>query len=210
MFVDRNEAGKKLAEKLVEYKGIGAVVLALPRGGVVIGAEVARALSLPLDIVSIRKIGHPFTPEYAIGVVDEHGATILNEWEAKEMNQDWLLHEIEKQKEEAQRRSTTYRGTRTPINLSGKTALIVDDGIATGLTMQLAVRVVKKSNAGKIVVAIPMAPPDSIELLKNEGADEVVVLEDPKEYLGAVGIHYVQFPQVEDAIVIKLLSEATL
>lgn len=210
MFIDRNEAGKKLAEKLVEYKGTDVVVLALPRGGVVIGAEVARALSLPLDIVSIRKIGHPFTPEYAIGVVDEHGATILNEWETKEMNQEWLSHEIEKQKEEAQRRSTTYRGTRTPIDLDGKTALIVDDGIATGLTMQLAVRVVKKSNAGKVVVAIPVAPPDSIELLKNEGADEVVVLEDPKEYLGAVGIHYVQFPQVEDAMVIKLLSEATL
>lgn len=210
MFVDRNEAGKKLAEKLGEYKGMDAVVLALPRGGVVIGAEVARALSLPLDIVSIRKIGHPFTPEYAIGVVDEHGATILNEWETKEMNQEWLSHEIEKQKEEAQRRSTTYRGARTPIDLAGKTALIVDDGIATGLTMQLAVRVVKKNNAGKIVVAIPVAPPDSIELLKNEGADEVIVLEDPKEYLGAVGIHYVQFPQVEDTMVIKLLSEATL
>lgn len=210
MFIDRNEAGKKLAERLARYKGTDAVVLALPRGGVVIGAEVARALALPLDIVSIRKIGHPFTPEYAIGVVDEHGATILNEWETKEMNQEWLSHEIEKQKEEAQRRSTTYRGARTPIDLAGKIALIVDDGIATGLTMQLAVRVVKKSNAGKIVVAIPVAPPDSIELLKNEGADEVVVLEDPKEYLGAVGIHYVQFPQVEDAMVIKLLSETTL
>lgn len=210
MFVDRNEAGKKLAEKLAGYKGADAVVLALPRGGVVIGAEVAKALALPLDIVSVRKIGHPFTPEYAIGVVDEHGATILNEWETKSLDKEWLAREIEKEKEEAQRRSATYRGTRAPIDLAGKTALIVDDGIATGLTMQLAVRAVKKSKPAKIAVAVPVSPPDSIELLKNEGADEVIVLEDPKEYLGAVGIHYVQFPQVEDAMVIKLLSEANI
>jgi len=206
MFVDPKEAGEKLAENLAEDKGADAVVLALPRGGVVVGAEIAKALSLPLDIVSVRKIGHPFTPEYAIGVVDEHGATIVNERETEQIDQEWLLREIKAQKIEAQRRSRAYRGTRASYAIAGKTAIIVDDGIATGLTMQLAVRAVKESKAGKIVVAVPIAPRDSIEMLKKEGADEVVVLEPPEEYLGAVGMHYAQFPQVEDGEVMKLLS----
>lgn len=206
MFIDRQDAGKKLAEKIAHYTGTDAVVFALPRGGVVIGAEVAQALALPLDIIAVRKIGHPFTPEYAIGIVDEHGAAILNETETKAVDQGWLARETEAQKMEAKRRSVLYRGGRASGIITGKTAIIVDDGIATGLTMRLAVRAIKQQNAKKIVVAVPVAPPDSIKMLKDEGADEVIVIEPPKDYLGAVGIHYVQFEQVEDDEVVKLMG----
>ena len=208
MFTDRHEAGKKLAEKLVQYQGTDAVVFALPRGGVVVGYDVAKALALPLDRIAVRKIGHPLTPEYAIGVVDEHGATIFNEAEKRAANPEWLAKEIEAQKNEAQRRSATYRGTRPLYAIAGKTAIIVDDGIATGLTMRLAVRAMKQRSAGKIVVAVPLAPPESLQALKNEGADEIVVLESPRDFLGAIGLHYVEFYQVEDDEVIKLLQSA--
>ena len=210
MFTDRHEAGKKLAEKLVQYRGADAVVFALPRGGVVVGYDVAKALALPLDSIAVRKIGHPLTPEYAIGVVDEHGATIFNEAEKRAANPEWLAKEIEAQKNEAQRRSATYRGTRPLYAIAGKTAIIVDDGIATGLTMRLAVRAMKQRSAGKIVVAVPLAPPESLQALKDEGADEIVVLESPSDFLGAIGLHYVQFDQVEDDEVITLLRSADI
>lgn len=206
MFVDREDAGKKLAEKLMGYKDIDAAVFALPRGGVVVGRAVADALGLPLDIIAIRKIGHPFMPEYAIGVVDEAGEMIYNEAETKAMNQEWLAKETETQINEARRRSMAYRGGRTPPDMKGKTAIIVDDGIATGLTMRGAVRAMKKQGARMIVVAVPCAPPDSMQTVKDEGAHDVLVLEDPKDFLGAVGLHYVKFNQVEDDEVVKLLG----
>ena len=204
MFEDRADAGRKLAEALREYAGKEAVVLALPRGGVVTGYEVGKALGLPLDIVSIRKIGYPGNPEYAIGAVDEKGTVILSEEVTASIDQAWLRAEIERQKSEAKRRSLVYRGERKPTDIAGKIAIIVDDGIATGLTMRLAVRVVKAQKPQAIIVAVPVAPPESIRMLKDEGAN-VVVLEPPENFLGAVGAHYMRFEQVEDAEVIKLL-----
>ena len=204
MFEDRADAGRKLAEALREYAGKEAVVLALPRGGVVTGYEVGKALGLPLDIVSIRKIGYPGNPEYAIGAVDEKGTVILSEEVTASIDQAWLRAEIERQKSEAKRRSLVYRGERKPTNIASKIAIIVDDGIATGLTMRLAVRVVKAQKPQAIIVAVPVAPPESIRMLKDEGAN-VVVLEPPENFLGAVGAHYMRFEQVEDAEVIKLL-----
>src|SRR3990167_6810217 len=140
MFRDRNDAGRQLAEKLAKYRGQNAVVLALPRGGVVTGREIAQALGLPLDIAVVRKIGHPLSPEYAIGAVDDAGVTLLNEAETESVSQAWLAGEIEREKKEAERRIKAYRGGRKPIPISGKTALVVDDGIATGLSMRLVVR----------------------------------------------------------------------
>ncbi|HEY4487756.1 MAG TPA: phosphoribosyltransferase family protein [Candidatus Paceibacterota bacterium] len=207
MFRDRKEAGKKLAQALGSYRGTDAVILALPRGGVVLGHEVANALSLPLDIIAVRKIGHPFSPEYALGAVDETGATILSESEAKVVDQSWLKEETTRQREEAVRRSAVYRAGRIPTTIVGKTAIIVDDGIATGLTMQLAVRSAKLQNAAKIVVAVPVAPPESSQLLKDEGADDTVVLESPERFAGAVGAHYAVFDQVEDDEIIQLLGD---
>ncbi|OGG62140.1 hypothetical protein A2766_01520 [Candidatus Kaiserbacteria bacterium RIFCSPHIGHO2_01_FULL_58_22] len=208
MFADRKEAGRRLARKIEAYRGTNALVLALPRGGVVVGFEVARALGLPLDILAPRKIGHPFHPEYAIGAVDEHGTKILNEAEAAAVDQAWLLGETERQKAEAERRIRAYRGERKAAEIGGKTVIIVDDGIATGLTMRLAVRSVKARKPERIVVAVPVAPPESPRALTDEGADEVVVLEPPGEFMGAVGAHYARFEQVEDAEVVRLLHSS--
>ena len=206
MFRDRNDAGRQLAEKLAKYRGQNAVVLALPRGGVVIGREIAQTLGLPLDIAVVRKIGHPLSPEYAIGAVDDSGAIILNDAETESVSQAWLADEIEREKKEAERRVKAYRGGRKPIPISGKTALIVDDGIATGLSMRLVVRSLRAQNPARIVVAVPVASAEAVESLRKE-ADEVITLEPPEEFLGAVGAHYIEFEQVEDAEVIRLLSE---
>lgn len=206
MFKDRNDAGRQLAERLVHYRGKNAVVLALPRGGVVTGYEIARALSLPLDIIAVRKIGHPDNPEYAIGAVDADGTTIVNDAEAAAADRVWLAGEIQTQEKEARRRGSVYRAGKKPLDIAGETALIVDDGIATGLTMRLAVRAAKAKKAKHIIVAVPVAPPEAVRALKREGADEVVVLESPEGFLGAVGAHYVRFEQVEDDEVIRLMG----
>jgi len=206
MFKDRSDAGRQLAEKLAPYRGKEAVVLALPRGGVVIGYEIARALSLPLDIIAVRKVGAPDNPEYAIGAVGADGTAILNDAEAAMIDKAWLAGEIAAQKKEARRRGRVYRAGRKPLGIAGKTAIIVDDGIATGLTMRVAVRSAKAEKAEKVVVAVPVAPPESVHALSEEGADEVVVLEPPEEFLGAVGAHYIRFEQIEDDEVIRLMG----
>lgn len=205
MFKNRVEAGRKLAQKLEAYRGKDALVFALPRGGVVLGFEIARALSLPLDIIATRKIGHPSNPEYAIGAVDESGMTILNQAEIGSVGKQWLQEEIEKQEAEAKRRSALYRKDEKHFDIRGKVAIITDDGIATGFTMRLAVKAVKNERPEKIVVAVPVAPAESIRELKEEGADEVVVLEPPEGFMGAVGAHYQEFEQVDDEEVVRLL-----
>src|SRR3989338_2487795 len=206
MFKDRSDAGRQLAEKLAPYRGKHAVVLALPRGGVVIGYEIARALSLPLDIIAVRKVGAPDNPEYAIGAVGADGTAILNDAEAAMIDKTWLAGEIAAQKKEARRRGRVYRAGRKPLGIAGKTAIIVDDGIATGLTMRVAVRSAKAEKAEKVVVAVPVAPPASVHALSEEGADQVVVLEPPEEFLGAVGAHYIRFEQIEDDEGIRLMG----
>ena len=203
MFNDRQEAGKELAKKLASYRGKDAVVLALPRGGVVPAYEIAHALGLPLDIVAVRKIGAPGNPEYALGAIDEQGTRLMGE-AAGGFDKAWLNEEAGQQRAEAKRRAQLYRGKRPAFALSGKTVILVDDGIATGLTMRLAVKVVREQKPKKIVVAVPVAPEDSLEALKKEA--EVIVLEPPSEFLGAVGAHYIRFDQVTDAEVIALLK----
>ena len=205
MFRDREDAGKQLARALEGYRGTDAVVLALPRGGVVIGERVAKGLGLPLDIVVARKVGHPTNPEYAICAVDERGTRLCNEAELKRIDKKWLNQAVEQEQQEAQRRIALYRGKKAPISISGKTVIIVDDGIATGLTMRLAVQAVKTQGPKKVVVAVPVVPSDVAMKIKRE-ADELVVLLPPEDFLGAVGAHYEYFPQVEDAEVIRLLS----
>jgi len=204
MFADREDAGKQLAEKLARYKSEDAVVLALPRGGVAVGYEIAQALKLPFDIVVVRKIGPPGNPEYAVCAVDEKGTRLCNEGEARKVDEKWLAEETERQRQEAVRRIKKYRGNRAPAALQGKTVIIVDDGIATGLTMRLAVAAIKKQHPQKIIVAVPVAPLDAMRELRKEA--EVVVLEPPEEFMGAVGAHYKNFPQVEDEEVIRLLN----
>lgn len=207
MFTNRKEAGQRLAEALGAYAGKSdTVVLALPRGGVAVGFEAARALHLPFDIVVARKIGAPGNPEYAIGAITETGDAILNEDEARHIDKEWLAQAMAEEKKEARRRLQTYRGGRPALVLRNKTIIIIDDGIATGYTMRAAVASVKARRAAKIVVAVPHGAADSIERIRRE-VEEVVALDTPEMYF-AVGAHYRDFPQVEDKEVIALLSEA--
>src|SRR3989344_3855092 len=168
MFADREEAGRQLAEQLSQYRGKDALVLALPRGGVVLGAVIARVLSLPLDIIAVRKIGHPSAPEFALGAVDEEGTRILNEEEAALVDLDWLSSETAREMKEAKRRSRVYRSGQAHANMSGKTAIIVDDGVATGLTMRLAVKVAKAQKPKRGIVATPVSSSEAAaEILED-------------------------------------------
>ncbi len=206
MLKDRRDAGKKLADKLKSYRGKNAIVLALPRGGVVVGAEISKILSLPLDIIVTRKISHPSNPEYAIGAVNEEGLTVLNEFEISSIDKNYLQSEIENQKEEAKRRVKHYRKDKVFPDLRGKLAILVDDGIATGFTMRLAIKAAKKQRPEKIIVATAVAPLDVIEELKREGADKIVLIESSHKFLGSVGAYYKEFDQTSDKEVVELLN----
>lgn len=209
MFKDRRDAGRQLAEKLASYRGTDATVIALPRGGVVVGHEVACDLGLPLDIVITRKITHPLSPEYAIGVVDETGTVILNEEEAEAVSREWLEKEVAAQRAEAHRRNVLYRKGKDPLDLAGRVAIIVDDGIATGFTMDLAIEVVKKWWPEKIIVAVPVSSTEAAERIKGK-VDKLVILEDPGFFGGSVGEHYSEFEQVDDDTVIGLVHSNPL
>lgn len=207
-FADREHAGKQLAHTLRHYNEKDTVVLALPRGGVVIGAEVAKKLSVPLGLVLVRKIGHPLNPEYAIGAIAEDDKPILNKSEMINVNDEWLKRAVSAGRKLIEhRRELYYDDDFTPPDLRGKTVILVDDGIATGYTMEAAVQAVKRKRPKRIIVAVPVAPEDSIEMLE-EAADEVIVLDEPSEFLGAIGNHYMEFEQVDDEEVRTLLREA--
>src|SRR3989338_6113938 len=204
---DRADAGKRLAKALAVYRATNAVVLALPRGGVVVGAVIASTLGLPLDIIAVRKIGHPNNEEYAIGAVNAEG-TLLWDEAARGVDEVWLQEEAARQQREAQRRAILYRGALAPLDLAGKIAIIVDDGIATGLTMRLAVASVKAQSPARVVVAVPVASAEAAQEVMRV-ADELVMLESPENFLSAVGAHYEEFEQVEDNEVIWILLESS-
>ena len=204
-FRDRVDAGKRLAAALQRYRGKESVVYALPRGGVVLGVEIAQALESPLDIIGVRKIGHPLSPEYAIGAVAEHGALVCNEQEVARVDQEWFEETVARERAEARQRRLRYTGATEPRPISGKTAIIVDDGVATGLTMEAAILDVKQRTPARTVVAVPVCPYDTATTLSRQ-ADELVTLDIPKSFLGAVGAYYDPFEQVSDDIVIELLK----
>lgn len=210
-FKDRQEAGRLLADGLAKvlanHPDEAAVIYALPRGGVVLGAEIAKALNIPLDLVITRKIGHPTNPEYAICAVAEDGDYLCNPTEQALVDQDWLEAEFEKEKKEAQRRRVTYLGEQKTLSPEGKIAIVVDDGIATGLTMWLAIKEIKHFLPKRTIVAVPVVPSDTAERLRTE-VEGLVALDIPEVYLGAVGAYYDDFPQVTDEQVIQLLKEA--
>lgn len=204
MFKDRKEAGQLLAEQIIQYRDKDAVVYALPRGGVVLGFEIAQALHAPLDLIIARKIGHPDNPEYAVCAVIEEGEPFCNEEERATLDPVWLEKEIEKEREEAKRRREKYLKGRKHRSARNKIAIVVDDGVATGLTLRSALRSLRQEQPKELIVAVPVAPHDLVEILHTE-ADKVVVLKDEKNYLGAVGAYYQNFPQVSDGEVIELL-----
>lgn len=194
-----------LAKQLLPYKGRNTVVLALPRGGVVVAAPVAAALGAPMDIIAVRKIGHPSSPEYARGTINEHGEKLLSAAADHEIDPTWVEEESAKELAEALRRAKLYRGGKGPLPLRGKTVLLVDDGMATGLTMRLAVRTAEKAEPAHVIVAVPVASQEAAADIRNMGI-KLVLLSPPKEFASAVGAHYVQFNQVSDEEVINLMQ----
>jgi putative phosphoribosyl transferase len=205
-FRDREQAGKALGRSVKELADKDAVVLAIPRGGVVVGREVAKAIGAALDVIVTRKIGAPGEPEYALGAVTQSGEVILDERaiELLHVGRDYLDKEAANQREEVKDRMRRFRGDRPFPSLKGKVVVIVDDGIATGNTVLAALRSVKMQGPRSVIVAVPVGPAETIAKLTNE-ADEVVCLETPEPFF-AIGQFYSEFPQVEDDEVRQILK----
>jgi len=207
-FSDRVEAGKRLASALTDFAGKNGIVLAIPRGGVVVGYEIAKALSLPLDVIIPRKIGAPDNPELAIGAMIEDGTIILDDNLITYIGvpRDYIKAESERQKHEIERRLKLYRQNEPYPSLKALDVIIVDDGIATGSTMKAALASVKNRGASTVTVAVPVGPPSTIKELKKQ-ADRVVCLYAP-EYFQAIGQFYTDFNQTTDEEVIQLLKQS--
>jgi len=207
-FTDRIDAGKRLASVLKDFTGKNGVVLAIPRGGVVVGFEIAKALNLHLDVIIPRKIGSPENPELGIGAVAEDGTTILDNQLIKYLavSKEYVAIETQRQKHEIGRRLKLYRQDASYPNIKGLDVIVVDDGIATGSTMKAALASVRNRGASSVTVAVPVGSPSTIEEL-NELADRVVCLYTP-EYFQAIGEFYNDFSQTPDEEVIRLLRES--
>jgi putative phosphoribosyl transferase len=209
MFANRRSAGRRLAGRLQHLRREKPVVLALPRGGVPVGFEIAEQLDAPLDIILVRKIGAPRQPELALGAVADGAPpqVFVNDKLAAELGigDDYIVGETARQLQEIDRRREIYLGGRPRAPLADATVIIVDDGIATGSTMRTALRAIKGSGAGKIVLAVPVAPADALEALQEE-ADEIICLATPSPFI-AVGAHYDAFTQLADAEVVALLEK---
>lgn len=208
VFKDRDEAGVKLAEKLGKYKGQDVVVFALPRGGVVIGDKIAEYLMAPLDLVIVKKIGHPANREYAIGAVAEDGDPVYSAREVSALGREWFEDEVRRARLEIRRRREEYMGGRPPRDIRGKIAIIADDGIATGLTMMAAIADIRRRGAAKAVAAIPVAPYETAKEL-GKMADEVAAVVVDPAFMGAVGAYYRSFGQLDDSDVKAVLDRAS-
>ncbi|MEU4120495.1 phosphoribosyltransferase family protein [Kitasatospora sp. NPDC028055] len=207
-FTDRTEAGRRLADRLGHLVGPGTVVVALPRGGVPVAAEVAAALGAPLDICVIRKLGVPHQPELGMGAIGEDGVRVLNEQVIRLAGvDDGQLAQVERrERAELERRAVRYRGDRPAADLRGRTVVVVDDGVATGSTARAACRIVRARGAARVVLAVPVAPRDWTERL-SEVADELVCVDTPSPFF-AIGEFYADFTQTGDEEVLRLLAEA--
>jgi len=208
-FLDRTEAGTELAGMLARYRAKPkAVVLALPRGGVPVGYEVASALGLPLDVLVVRKLGMPSQPELAMGAVASGGAVVLNDDVVRYLprGSDAVEQVKARELQELARREESYRGDRPALQMSGRTAIVVDDGLATGATMEAAVRALRSLDAERIVVAVPVASIEARERIAAV-ADEVLCLQTPS-FFNAVGQWYERFDQTEDQEVRELLARS--
>jgi predicted phosphoribosyltransferase len=207
-FQNRREAGQKLAAALASYANAQAVVLALPRGGVPVAAEIATALRAALDLVLVRKIGVPQQPELAMGAVVDGGRPLIvrNDDVIALAGIDQAEFEAVCRSElaEIERRRQRYLGSRRPIDVADRVAIVVDDGIATGATTRAALRATRMRNPRRLVLAVPVAPTESLAAMREE-ADEVVCLEDYESF-GAIGYYYADFRQVSDQEVIDILA----
>jgi predicted phosphoribosyltransferase len=208
-FRDRQEAGQLLAQALTFLKGKkDVIVLGIPRGGVVVADEVARAIGAPLDVYITRKIGAPYNPELAIGAIASSGDVVLDQGliGSLSVSPEYVQGETERQRREIERRLKKYRGDRPAQKLEGKTVLLVDDGIATGATTLAAIRALKKQKPAELMLAVPVGPPDVVARLREE-VDRLVCLETPRPFW-AVGAFYEVFDQTSDEEVVRLLRES--
>lgn len=207
-FKDRAQAGQLLVEKLEKYKDGDVVVYALPRGGVVTAVEIARNLHAHLDLIIAHKISHPYQPEYAIAATAENGHIVGERRELMSVDKDWLEGEVEKERREASRRRKKYLHGRKITSPRGKIAILVDDGVATGLTLRVGILELKHKNPRKMIVAVPVMPRSIAKVIEKE-VDELVVLEIPSDhnFLGSVSQYYENFNQVEDKEVVSILKE---
>jgi len=208
IFKDRVEAGQILANKLTKYADPKTLVLGLPRGGVPVAFEVAKMLKAPLDVYVVRKLGVPGQEELAMGAIATGNVRVLNEpvVEALRISEEAIEEETLKERAELKRREELYRGGRPSLDVTGRTVVLIDDGIATGSTIKAAIAALKKQKAGRIVVGVPVAPPSTIEELIRE-VDDVVCVSTP-EFFIAISLWYNEFPQVTDEQVRELLEKA--
>lgn len=204
-FSNRREAGLRLAERLLFLRGTDTVVLALPRGGVPVGFEVARALGAPLDVIIVRKLGVPSQPELAMGAIGEEGVRVINEAVVRmaRVTASQMEAVERREREELERRTARFRHGRAPIELTGRTAVIVDDGLATGSTARAACQVAWAHGVERAILGVPVAPPGAIVDLARMA--EVVAI-DVSDRLGSVGQAYHDFTQTSDREVLTLLS----
>ncbi len=207
-FDDRRDAGRRLAERLTRFADEGPIVLGLPRGGVPVAYEIAKALEAPLDVLVVRKVGAPHNPEYGIGAVGEEDVVLTNDEavRALRISQDALDEAVAREREELERRLGRYRSGRPAVPIRDRTVIVVDDGLATGVSSTAAAQVVRERGAGRTILAVPVGAPDSLKQV-SEHYDEVVCLHAPSSFM-AVGSWYRDFGQTRDETVVELLSRA--
>jgi putative phosphoribosyl transferase len=204
-FADRRDAGRRLAERLAPLAGENPIVVALPRGGVPVAQEVASALGAPLEVLVVRKLGAPHNPEYGIGAIAEGGTRVIDIEAIAVLGIDGGVVDsiVERETSELSRRVAAYRGDRPPLSLEGRTVIVVDDGVATGVTDTAALRAVRRQGPRRTILAVPVCAPESALRLRDE-ADEVVCLRTPALLYG-VGQWYRDFSQVSDEEVVAAL-----
>ena len=211
IFRDRRAAGQQLATRLAFLKDeLRLIVLGIPRGGVVVAAEVARALKAPFDIFLAHKIGAPFNPELAVGAVTSEGALWFDEEFIRELrlSEKDLARAVEQQREEMARRLIMFRRARPPLDVKNKTVVLIDDGVATGATVLASLRALRQHQPARLILAIPVGPRETLQHLASE-CDQLIVLETPEPFWG-VGQFYARFDQTSDAEVVALLAESTV
>jgi putative phosphoribosyl transferase len=203
LFLDRVDAGKALARALEAERGSGLIVVGLARGGVEVAAEVARRLAAPLDVVAVRKVGHPWQPEYGLGAVTPGDGVYIRGPDG--LTEEELAAAVAEAKAKAVALDSRLHAEFEPLELGGKTVLVVDDGLATGGTMIAALRCARAAGAARVVAAVPVAAAESLELVRPEA--DALVCPHPLAFFFAVGVWYASFEQLDDADVIALLAE---